>query len=118
MSVERRLPDARGAHEHHGLTRPKPLPHSVEAEPVEAARDQHWGAYRYLLDLGFAYVECFHEISFVEQHCGSGATFPDSRQVALEPSRVEIAVEPHDDEDRVDIGCDDLLDRPPTRDLA
>ena len=102
MSVD--FPTPEGAHEHRGLTRPKQRPHFVEAEPVkpiEAARHQHPGPQRNLLDLGLPCVDRFRKIGFVEQHRGRGATLPDGGQVALEPSRVEISVEPHDDDDDV-----------------
>ena len=49
---------------------------------------------------------------------GAGAALPDSGQIALEPSRVEVAVEPHDDDDPVDVCGDDLLGRPTTGYLA
>ena len=86
-----------------------------EAEPVEltdAARHQYRGAYRDFLDLGPPRVDRFRKIGFFEKHRGHGATLPDGGQVALDPSRVEIFVEPHDDDDG-----DDLLDGPSTGDL-
>ena len=54
-------------------------------------------------------VEVRAEVGFVEDDDRARAPFSCEREIALDAARVEVAVEPDDDEDRIDVRRDDLL---------
>ena len=53
------------------------------------------------------------EVALIQHHHGVGAAFGRQRQVAFQPPKVEIAIQPADQEHQVDIGRDRLLVFPP-----
>ena len=64
------------------------------------------------LDLGAAAGEVVADVGLVQQHDGHRPALPGEDQRALEPSRVEVPVEAHHEEDRVHVGGQHLGDDP------
>jgi hypothetical protein len=55
------------------------------------------------------------EVDFVEQDDRLGPTAPDRREIALDATRIEVAVDRGDDECDVDVGRQDLFMRQAAR---
>ena len=49
------------------------------------------------------------EVDLVEQDDRLGAAVPDHRQIALDATRIEVAIDCCDDECDVDVGSENLL---------
>ena len=86
--------------------------------PCFAAIDAHGDAAGHLLDLRAPRLEVRGHVGLVQQHHGRGAALPGQHQRALEPARVEVAVEAHHQEHRVDVGRQHLRDRAHARGAA
>ncbi len=60
-------------------------------------------------DLGDRTGHVISKVGLGQQHDGTGAALVGHQQITLDSTRVEVAVEAHDQEHRVDVGSDHLL---------
>src|SRR3954469_6995737 len=80
----------------------------LDPEPRRAAGDVHRDIGRYRRDLGGDPLRRLTPVGFRQEYHRTGAALPREREVALQPAKVQLRVERGDQEDDVDVGCDDL----------
>ena len=108
---ERRLADARGAEQDDRPAGPEVRLELLEALAGDGADGVDGHADRDRLDLRDRRLGVLGQVELRQHDRRVGAALPRQREVALEPARVQVAVEGHDEEHRVDVRGQDLLDR-------
>ena len=115
---ERRLPDPRRAEQGDRLSRLQVGADDVEPVSRQAGDRVHWHAERDRLDLEHLQLDILGEVGLRQHDHGLRTAFPRQRQIALQPAQVQILVQRAEQEDGVDVRCDDLLLRRRPGDLA
>ena len=108
MSVDLPTPDE--PRKAHGLARPEIGVERLDALAALRAHGVDGRARGDRLDLGACIgADVVDEVGLVEDDDRPRAAVPGGREVALDAPQVEVVVEAADQEDRVDVGGDDLL---------
>jgi len=101
--------DAGGAEKGAGASVADYLAEFGEAVAAESAGEKNANAEAGGLGVGEKRSGGVAGVGFVQNEDGMGAAFPGEAEIALEAARVEFAVERADEQERVDVGGDDLL---------
>src|SRR5262245_8673167 len=114
---ERRLADARRAEERHRPPHAEVRAHGGEALAAQRGDDMDGHARGDRLGLAPPGLDVLGEVGLVQADDRVRPALPREHERALEPARVEVAVEPAHEERRVHVGGEDLLLRDAPRDL-
>ena len=87
---------------------PEVAPELVEADAGEGAADDDTGAGGHGMHLGHGSGQVERDVDLVEDDDGRHPALHGQQQVALDAARIEVVVEPRDEEGEVQVGGQDL----------